>query len=183
MQEHRNRTEIIEVRVHNIGQLFNSFDPSPFPERDLDDNAEEFIVGWAKEFHSSSKIEIRVSLSEASSTDFDETFIEEAINNFFLYRQGIAKRKFQHLMRQGRLSLVIGLVFLAICIGSADLLTKKTQGTISTIVVLGLVIAGWVAMWRPMEIFLYDWWPLQREYRLYGRLARASVKVIARPPS
>lgn len=182
MEKHKNKTEIIEVRVRNVGQLFNSFDPSPFPERDLDDNAEEFIVGWAKEFHSNSKIEIRIYLSEILTPDINESFIEEGINNFFSYRQGIAKRRFQYLMRQGRLSLIIGLVFLAVCIGSADYLTTRIQGTISTIVILGLVIAGWVAMWRPMEIFLYDWWPLRREYRLYGRLARASVKVTP-PPS
>jgi hypothetical protein len=30
----------------------------------------------------------------------------------------------------------------------------------------GVVIIGWVAMWRPLEVFLYDWWPL-REQRLY----------------
>jgi hypothetical protein len=35
----------IEVFVDRIEQLFNSMDPSPFHERDLDDDAEEFIVG------------------------------------------------------------------------------------------------------------------------------------------
>ena len=40
----------IEVFVDRIEQLFNSMDPSPFHERDLDDDAEEFIVGWAREF-------------------------------------------------------------------------------------------------------------------------------------
>jgi hypothetical protein len=29
-----------------------------------------------------------------------------------------------------------------------------------------LVIGGWVAMWRPMEVFLYDWWPVRAEARL-----------------
>ena len=30
-----------------------------------------------------------------------------------------------------------------------------------------LTIGGWVAMWRPMEIFLYSWWPILRERRTF----------------
>jgi hypothetical protein len=35
--------ELIEVHVAELKQLFNAIDPSPFRERDLDPNAEEFI--------------------------------------------------------------------------------------------------------------------------------------------
>jgi hypothetical protein len=41
----------------------------------------------------------------------------------------------------------------------------------------GLIIAGWVAMWRPMEIFLYEWWPLRRKGHLYEKLSRMHVEV------
>jgi hypothetical protein len=34
-----------------------------------------------------------------------------------------------------------------------------------------LLIGGWVAMWRPMEILLYDWWPIRAEARLAGHHA------------
>ena len=40
---------LIEVRVADLKQLFNAMDPSPFREKDLDPEAEEFIVGWARE--------------------------------------------------------------------------------------------------------------------------------------
>ena len=40
-----------------------------------------------------------------------------------------------------------------------------------------LLIGGWVAMWRPLEVFLYDWWPLWRRRNLYRRLAAATVLV------
>lgn len=33
----------IELRLRELAQLFNSLDPSPFIERDLDSDAEEFI--------------------------------------------------------------------------------------------------------------------------------------------
>jgi hypothetical protein len=40
-----------------------------------------------------------------------------------------------------------------------------------------LVIGGWVAMWRPLEIFLYDWWPIRAERKLYERLSLMPVRV------
>ena len=39
-----------------------------------------------------------------------------------------------------------------------------------------LLILGWVANWRPLEIFLYDWWPLVRRRDLYRRLSEAGVE-------
>ena len=45
----RNPDEVIELRVKEIAQLFHTLDPFPFRERDLDREAEEFIVGWARE--------------------------------------------------------------------------------------------------------------------------------------
>jgi hypothetical protein len=38
-----------------------------------------------------------------------------------------------------------------------------------------LLIFGWVANWRPIEIFLYEWWPIVRRRNLYRRLAAAEV--------
>ena len=46
----------------------------------------------------------------------------------------------------------------------------------------GLIILGWVANWRPVKIFLYDWWPIARRRRLYRRLAVATIRVVAEKP-
>jgi hypothetical protein len=56
---------IIEVRVNQLAQLFNTLDPSPFLERDLDNDAEAYIVGWAQELPSQSPIRLIVYLPEA----------------------------------------------------------------------------------------------------------------------
>jgi hypothetical protein len=42
-----------------------------------------------------------------------------------------------------------------------------------------MLIAGWVAMWRPLQIFLYDWWPLRRRNRVFGKLSAMPVLVRA----
>ena len=41
----------------------------------------------------------------------------------------------------------------------------------------GLLISGWVAMWRPLELFLYDWWPIRAEAHLFDRLSTMPVRI------
>jgi hypothetical protein len=41
-----------------------------------------------------------------------------------------------------------------------------------------LIILGWVANWKPLETFLYDWWPERRRLGLLRRLARARIVVV-----
>jgi hypothetical protein len=40
-----------------------------------------------------------------------------------------------------------------------------------------LLIGGWVAMWRPTELFLYEWWPIRSEARLFDRLSVMPVRI------
>ena len=58
----------IEVRVEDISQLFHTLDPFPFRERDLDRDAEEFIVSWARDLPESATVHILVYLSRAGFT-------------------------------------------------------------------------------------------------------------------
>jgi len=53
-------SELIEIHVAELRQLFNSIDPSPFEEKDLDPKAEEFIVGWAREAPLQAALALRV---------------------------------------------------------------------------------------------------------------------------
>lgn len=39
-----------------------------------------------------------------------------------------------------------------------------------------LTIGGWVST-RPLEVFLYDWWPIRKEARLSDRLAVMPVRI------
>lgn len=81
-------------------------------------------------------------------------------------------------MRRGRLSLGVGLIFLVTCLLLGQLFAKLDSGAVIKIIEEGLTICGWVAMWRPLEIYLYDWWPLFEEQRRLNRLARIRVRIV-----
>jgi hypothetical protein len=82
------------------------------------------------------------------------------------------------LLRVGRTSLIIGLVVLTGAIALGDFLGTLMKGSrIGEIFRESLTIGGWVSMWRPLEIFLYDWWPIRNEARLSDRLAVMPVRI------
>jgi hypothetical protein len=167
----------IELKLHDINQLFNSMDPSPFLEKDLDDDAEDFIVGWAEELPSNAAVRLRLHLEQWPAEDPKEV-IRDAVHNHFAHRTKITDSEFRRLLKQGRTSLVIGLAFLATCFLIIRTLPGGEAGTWVGIVRESLTIAGWVAMWRPMQIYLYDWWPLRRRSRIYAKLSHMPIDVI-----
>lgn len=172
----------IKVRLRDIRQLFNSMDPSPFHEKDLDHDAEEFIVGWAREMPRDADVSLVITLDEMPPETDPSATVGKAIHNYFEYQAEVKGREFRELMRRGRASLMIGLVALAICI-TAHIELERVLGESALVNVIGesLLIAGWVAMWRPIEVFLYDWWPIRNARLLYERLSRMPVRVEQRP--
>jgi len=172
----RGHTHYIRLKLHDVHQLFNSMDPSPFIEKDLDADAEEFIVSWALEFPSDDPVRLHIYLEQWPAEDPKET-IKTAVHNYFAHRAEIADLEFKRLMEQGRSSLFIGALFLSLCLGVSKLLLGREAGTWAAIARESLTIAGWVAMWRPMQIYLYDWWPLRRRERIYEKLSHMPVEV------
>ncbi len=156
----------ISLKLRDMNQLFNSMDPSPFIEKDLDDDAEEFIVSWAQEFSPKAPLKLRIYLDQWPAEDPKE-LIRTAIHNHFAHSAQIADLEFKRLLRQGRTSLFIGLLFLAGCLLLSEILLGHQESAWAAVVRESLTIAGWVAMWRPMQIYLYDWWPLLRRSRIY----------------
>ncbi|MDR3403229.1 MAG: hypothetical protein P4L99_12100 [Chthoniobacter sp.] len=174
---------LIEVKVAELNQLFNSMDPSPFHERDLDHDAEQFIVSWAQEYPSHASLKLMVHLGKAPDGVADaQKMIEESVRNYFEYRAEMTRREFRQLIKEGRIALIIGIAFLAVC-GLIAQSLPATQQTWLGLLRMGLTIIGWVAMWRPLEICLYRWWPVLRLERVYRNLGKMQVEVkVASPP-
>lgn len=168
----------LALRVREIGQLFNSMDPTPFLNKDLDPKAEDFIETWATGFASGSRFHITIHIEQWPPDSDPTEMLAGAIHNHFTYKAELTRSSLKHLLQQGRMSLVIGLVFVTLCLLAADVIENLGTHAGSTIARESLTIIGWVAMWRPLQIFLYDWWPLQRQIRLYQKLGRAHIQAI-----
>jgi hypothetical protein len=173
-----NTQEAIELRVNEIAQLFHTLDPFPFRERDLDREAEEFIVGWARELPIDQPIRIVVHFPEGDVQTRAAKELSEAFARYFSYRADTLQRDLNELFRVGRRSLAIGVLVLLACFAAAHLAGGYLIETpFKRMVEESFLILGWVANWRPLEIFLYDWWPFVRRRDMYRRLSKAVVEV------
>lgn len=169
--------ELIEVHVPELRLLFNPIDPSPPRERDLDAKAEEFIVSWARSLRRDARLALRVDVDKADVPPEAET-VGDATHEFFRQRSLSASRRLNQLFRVGRTSLLIGIAFLTLAVTLAGLITGALgESAFAALLRESMVIGGWVAMWRPLEIFLYDWWPILAERKLYDRLSVMPVSV------
>jgi hypothetical protein len=167
----------INLKLRELAQLFNSMDPSPFLDRDLDHDAEEYIVSWAREYPGAHGFDLVVHLSTAPEPQ-RATEVESAVRHYFATRAEIKRREFRLLLRRGHASLTIGLLFLTTCLFLSSLSDRVGYEPVERIVREGLIIAGWVSMWRPLEIYLYDWWPLRTDWQILERLAHMRVRLL-----
>jgi hypothetical protein len=168
---------VIEIRVDEVAQLFHTLDPFPFRERDLDQEAEEYIVGWARELPADQPFRIVVHFPDKESQTDLIRDLPEAFSRYFAGRAIVVQRDLNELFRIGRRSLAIGVAILIPCLLSAHLVAGLlADAPFRKMVEESFLILGWVANWRPLEIFLYDWWPLARRRDLYRRLSAAMLE-------
>lgn len=168
----------IELRLRELAQLFDSFDPAPFHEKDLDRDAEEFIVSWALEHPPDAPLVFRLHLPRDQQRFEPERVVVDAVRHYFDYRSGLARLDVRRTLQHGRQALLLGLLFLVACMGLRELWRGFGFADWGRIVDEGLLILGWVAMWKPLELLLYDWWPVLRRKRTYDNLARMRVEVL-----
>lgn len=178
---HRPQGTPIRVHVSVLEQLFNSIDPSPFHSRDLDPAAEQYIVDSGRELPRDAPLSLVIHLDQPPQAAEKTLQVESAIHTHFAARATSQRLQLKEMFRRGRVSLAIGLTCLTVAIVAVEL-TKSWlhEGGVADLLREGFLIGGWVAMWRPMEVFLYDWWPLTAHIRLLDRLAGMPVQVLHR---
>lgn len=165
----------IDLMLRDWQQIFDSRDPAPFRERDLDDDAVQYIVAALTEFGPRSEVKVVINLPRETATQVDQKMIRESIHAFFEYEHDLNRKKGAELFRQGQVSLMVGITGVSIFVLLSYFIGKSGEGLIHKALYEGLNVMGWVAMWRPIDTFLYAWWPVKRLNSLYTRLSRIEV--------
>ena len=177
--EIRARSGVVEVSVRELDQLFDTMDPAPFHEKELHPDAEEYIVASAKELGGSAPAALLVYLDKPIGLPDEARVLGEAIRKHFARRAELLRWELRRLIRRGLISLAIGLAVLAAALTAGEYLKRViNSGHIASVLGESLHIGGWVAMWHPIEIFLYEWWPILGNRRLYERLGRMPVRIV-----
>jgi hypothetical protein len=168
---------LLEVTLDEVRQLFHSLDPAPFRQKDLDSAAEEYIVEAVREIGQRGPLKLVFYLPTDAVSSEDARTLPAAVRNYFTYRSRQRGLTLRQTLRRGLGSLLVGVLFLALCLSLRQLVATSGWGTGTAILGEGLLIVGWIALWRPVEIFLYEWWPILEDQRRFAWIARQAIEV------
>lgn len=168
----------IELRLRTTRQLFDARDPAPFRERDLDDDAVEYLVSAAEEIPAPERLGLHLSFSdEPAPGALDADTVAAAIRQHFAYEVARARRQLRANARVAQVGVAAAVALLGLCVVVAGALEARGDAFAWRMLREGLVILGWVALWRPLESLLHDWWPLFARVRVLRRVESALIEV------
>jgi hypothetical protein len=169
---------LIEVKLSSIMQLYNSFDPAPFHEKELDTDAEKYIIETIKDLPAKTDLKLVIYLPPELSGSEGAKTLGSAIHNHFRYRTMVAERNFRRHFRYGRISLVIGLSFLAIALIARQMVSHISTQFLAQFFADALLVLGWVAMWEPITVLLYQLWPIIQTKKVYEKASTMEIEVL-----
>lgn len=167
----------IEIKLKTFNQIFDDRDPAPFRERDLDDEAVEYIVSSFRDAGSSSDFQLVIYGPRAEENSRAANDIITSIHAYFSYESEAMRKRIKSALRIGLISLIIGLAFLTTAVVTMQLIPKDAAVT-GSMIKEGLTLLGWVSMWKPINTFLYEWWPLLALKRTYDKLSVIEIKKV-----
>lgn len=169
---------LIEIKLTSIMQLFNSFDPAPFHEKELDADAEHYIVDTVRDFPAKTKFRIIIYLPKDLVGSEQARKIAPAIHNHFQYKMLVAERKYRARIRHGRATLLIGLPFLALSLLARHIVSSLGDSLLPQLLSDALLVIGWAAMWEPVTVLLYELWPILETKATYERISRMEIDIL-----
>jgi hypothetical protein len=169
---------LIEIKLSSILQLFNSFDPAPFHDKELDTDAERYIVDIVNDFPAKTKFKIIIHLPRELVGTKEAEHLIPAIHHHFEYKVMVADRKFRARFRHGRGTMLIGLSFLTIALLARQLVSTIGNHLLAVLFADALLIIGWAAMWEPVTVILYELWPILQQKKTYERISTMDIEIL-----
>jgi hypothetical protein len=166
----------IRIALGKPEELFAASDYAPLEGRFERLTGMERLVTGMEEAPRDARHVIEIVLP-AAGADIEET-IRRAIVGFCKAEIDEARFMMRVTRKRGLLALRVGLPILAVCLALSTAVAAWRNDGIGTLLSNSFVIAGWVALWQPAELLLYDWWPPFHRINLLKRIAEADVRVV-----
>jgi len=119
-----------------------------------------------------------------------EQQIKEALNDYCQYKSNGIQQDLNLQWRAGRRALWFGLIFLAVSLvlsGLGGFIATNAANTLAkalgSFMYNGFMIIGWVSLWTPFSMLVFDWWPDWINKKSYERMAKMAIDIRAEPPA
>lgn len=122
---------------------------------------------------------LAIELPSAFASDVTKERVCEAIAAYCDHQVALAATGVRLMTKERRRTWKVGGLFLLLFLGLSLLVSRWgwLPATLQTLLQGSLVIAGWVGLWRPIELTLYEWWPERFRLGLHNHLKAMPVSV------
>ena len=153
-------------------QLFDNRDPAPLRNRDLDPGLVKYLIEGARDLATVTPLRVEIWLGTSPPDD-----VPLAVRAHFQHEIDRTNRRRRDQVRTGLIALVIAAAVVIVLIAIAEIVERRLTGTIGTAVREALVISGWVLMWRPLDVLVYERIAWLRNRRILESIRDAAITV------
>lgn len=164
-----------------VEQLFDTDVPVPSEFVALDSDVLDFFTSTIKKHHKACReFRLIVRLPEQALREVEpymRTSVDLTLKGYFLAREKrIAERLHEHFQDAWKM-FGFGFAFMLACTLLRTYLAPEEVHSLMSSFREGLLVIGWVALWKPVEELLFNWWTLKRELVSWHKLAKMEMKV------
>jgi hypothetical protein len=172
----------VTLKLDRIKHLFQEPKFDPFAVRQDYSSGLEQIISKLKPKSLTCKLRTTILLSEDGLSDNIEQLTIEAVRRYCSARIEQITQDLASLRGQGIRTLRRGLLFLAVCLLLSSLFDglEYFPGSLRRFLSEGFLIAGWVSLWHPIQLLLYEWGPYWRQRQIYQLIRDMELKVTAK---
>lgn len=173
--------DTVDLYLSDIHNFFQTPEVDPFLGENIEASGIDQLIDTMNARPSGQAIQkISIHLPKAQIVADQTPVVRTAITNYCNAQIRLAAQKKREIWLEGRKALRIGLLFWAICLALSLLFEEVifTRHAVGRLFGEGFIIAGWVGLWRPAELLLYDWRPYSREMKRYEEIKAMDVSIV-----
>jgi len=171
------RNSELHLNIGSFDTVFDNRDPETLPRRRLDPEWLEYVLETIDDLPRSTALDMTLHTSSAALGKWKETDLAQSLREHFETYDMRLRMRVRENFRTGRTILLLGVLILIVFTGLSVLFEQFDLGVFHRIFTEGFLIIGWVALWRPVDILLYDWWPIVAERRKIARILKGIITI------
>jgi hypothetical protein len=171
------QTPEFAIRLDSIDQLFWDFEAGPVAEHTLSGDARWYLLDEWERVRDAEPSHLTVYAPESDRADTDEDAVREAIWTSLRKSSG-PLRRIDPLSRQEKVSAWIGVAVLLACVWASTAMDQLTDNLVVQGLSQGILLVGWVALWRPAERFVVEVVPHVFNRRRFAEFADIDVRFV-----
>lgn len=173
------------IYLADVQHLFGTADIDPLRGETIHDSGIDQLLDVLKARPRSAPPPERIIIHLPVSSAIPDlaALLQASIGRYCGIQRRLAQQKLNETRIEAQYALVTGLIIWAVCLAAFTLFVRmfEAYGIQNQLFSEGFIIAGWVSLWRPVELIFYEWRPYAREMQLFDEIRKMSVEIVTHP--